>query len=225
MRIKVQHCPSVSYSKRQKRYSTHQQLTRPAAPPFYRPPAPPHTAAAARDPALPPSCGIAPCPTYAARRVCRRPAQCQCPPARRACRCCSHACPPSASSAALALHVELPASKPPAGRPLTKKAPLAQHTHRVTACAHGARVVGADARAGRPPTAASAGGAAGVAAAAPATAATAAAPRLVRAGCLHAPTRRAPAARVADRGPEGQRSARGAAQRLRCCPAAAAAPA
>ena len=44
--------------------------------------------------------------------------------------------------------------------------------------------------------------------------ATAAAPRLVRAGGLHAPTRRVPAARVADRGPEGQRSARGAAQRL-----------
>ena len=51
-------------------------------------------------------------------------------------------------------------------------------------------------------------------AAAPATAATAAAPRLVRAGGLHAPTRWVPAARVADRGPEGQRSARGAAQRL-----------
>ena len=109
----------------------------------------------------------------------------------------------------------MPASKPPAGRPLTKKALLAQHTHRVTARAHGARHVDADARAGRPPAAAAAaGGAAGVVAAAPATAATAAAPRLVRAGGLHAPTRRVPAARVADRGPEGQRSARGAAQRL-----------
>ena len=126
----------------------------------------------------------------------------------------AHACPPQASSAALGLHVELPASEPPAGRPLTKKAPLAQHTHRVTTRAHGARHVDVGARAGRPPAAAVAGGAAGVVAAAPATAATAAAPRLVRAGGLHAPTRWVPAARVADRGPEGQRSARGAAQRL-----------
>ena len=70
-----------------------------------------------------------------------------------------------------------------------------------------------------------AGAAVAVAAAAPATAGTAAAPRLVRAGGGHSHTRRFPATRVADRGPEGQRSSRAAVHRFRCCPAAAAAPA